>query len=110
MKTNSSKLPQSGKGEKEVIRSIPPQRVKMKKKMKKVGFNDGSDDDDDDDNDDEIDPASLTFSQTLMSVKPFTKEYKIAQAAFEMLDNLKRIKTEKADANAFRVRVVALVT
>jgi hypothetical protein len=87
MKTNTSKL--------------PPQRVKMKKQMKKtVGFNDGDDDDDDD----EIDPASLTFSQTILSVIPYTKEYKIAQAAFEMLDNLKRIKTEKSDANAFMVR------
>jgi hypothetical protein len=91
MQTNSSKLPQSAEG----------QRAKMKKKGKKsVGFNGGDDDDDDD----EKDPEDLTVLQTLLSVIPYTKEYKIAQAAFEMLDNLKRIRTEKADANAFMVR------
>lgn len=90
MQTNNRKL----------LQSAEDQRAMMKKKGKKsVGFNDGDDDDDD-----EKDPEDLTVLQTLLSVIPYTKEYKIAQAAFKMLDDLKRIRKEKVDANAFMVR------
>jgi hypothetical protein len=43
-------------------------------------------------------PPPLTFKQSILSIIPFTKEYKTAQKAFEMLDNLKRIQIEKAKA------------
>lgn len=103
MKTNNSKSPLPGGDNGDEggglggAGSEPLQRTKMKKRSKKtVGF--------DDDDDDEKDPEKLTVFQTVLSIIPFTNEYKTAQAAFEMLDNLKRIKMEKAKANAFMVQ------
>lgn len=56
------------------------------------------------DYDDKDEPKSLTFAQTILSIIPFTNEYKTAHAAFEMLDNLKRITGEKDIARNLMTR------
>ena len=56
------------------------------------------DEDEDDEVDDEPEPPQFNTVETLLSFIPFTKESKIAAAAIEMLDNLKRIKKEKSKA------------
>lgn len=57
-----------------------------------------ADDEDDDEKDDGPELPVFTALETILSFIPFTKESKIAAAATEMLDNLKRIKKEKSKA------------
>lgn len=54
--------------------------------------------------DEEEEPKPFTILQSILSVLPFTAEHKIALAAFEMLDNLQRIKKEKAKANDLMIQ------
>ena len=72
----------------------------MEEITERKGLEDGEKDRDDDG--DDLKP--FTVLQTILSVVPFTAEYKIAQSAFEMLDNLQRIQKEKAKANDLMIQ------
>jgi len=71
---------------------IPPGGPRGGKKRKK------KDEEEEDDGDDEPEPPTFNTVETLLSFIPYTKQNKIAAAATEMLDNLKRIQKEKSKA------------
>lgn len=74
----------------------------MKSIAKRKVKEDGEDDEEEKKEEDELKP--FTVLQTILSVIPYTAEYKIAQSAFEMLDNYERIIKEKAKANDLMIQ------